>query len=383
MISDAPALLWRADVPYNDLPTLPPAQELETKAVLKQCVESRSRLAELKQAAELIPNQAMLINTLPMLEAQASSEIENIVTTTDSLFRHQEAEAQADPATREALRYRQALMEGYRALSDRPLTTRTAEQICTRIKGVDMSVRRVPGTTLANDRTGEVIYTPPAGEDVIRSKLANWERFMHEAVQFDPLVRMAAGHYQFEAIHPFTDGNGRTGRVLNSLFLIQEGLLTLPILYLSRYIIRNKPDYYRLLLAVTREQAWEPWLLYILKGVEETALWTTTKISAIRRLQEDTAAYVKARAPKIYSRELVDLIFVSPYSRIQNLSDSGIVQRQAASRYLKALVEIGVLQEQRYGRDKLFIHPKLMRLVSQDDNMFEPYDTVEHALSKP
>lgn len=383
MISDAPALLWRADVPYNDLPTLPPAQELETKAVLKQCVESRSRLAELKQAAELIPNQAMLINTLPMLEAQASSEIENIVTTTDSLFRHQEAAAQADPATREALRYRQALMEGYRALSNRPLTTRTAEQICTRIKGVDMSVRRVPGTTLANDRTGEVIYTPPAGEDVIRSKLANWERFMHEAVQFDPLVRMAAGHYQFEAIHPFTDGNGRTGRVLNSLFLIQEGLLTLPILYLSRYIIRNKPDYYRLLLAVTREQAWEPWLLYILKGVEETALWTTTKISAIRRLQEDTAVYVKARAPKIYSRELVDLIFVSPYSRIQNLSDSGIVQRQAASRYLKALVEIGVLQEQRYGRDKLFIHPKLMRLVSQDDNTFEPYDTAEHALSKP
>lgn len=383
MTSGSPTPLWRAEVPYNDLPTLPPAQELETKAVLKQCVESRSRLSELKQAAELIPNQAMLINTLPMLEAQASSEIENIVTTTDSLFRHQDADEQADPATREALRYRQALMEGYRALADRPLTTRTAEQICTRIKGVDMSVRRVPGTTLANDRTGEVIYTPPAGEDVIRGKLANWERFMHEAVQFDPLVRMAAGHYQFEAIHPFTDGNGRTGRVLNSLFLIEERLLTLPILYLSRYIIRNKPDYYRLLLAVTREQAWEPWLLYILKGVEETALWTTTKIGAIRQLQEHTAAYVKERAPKIYSRELVDLIFVSPYSRIQNLSDSGIVQRQAASRYLKALVEIGVLQERRYGREKLFIHPKLMRLVSQDDNTFEPYETLEHVLSKP
>ncbi|MBL8311080.1 MAG: Fic family protein [Burkholderiales bacterium] len=382
MTLNVPSPPWRANAPYNELPPLPPVQELETKAVLKQCVESRSRLSELKQAAELIPNQAMLINTLPMLEAQASSEIENIVTTTDSLFRHQEAEAQADPATREALRYRQALMEGYRALADRPLTTRTAEQICTRIKGVEMSVRRVPGTTLANDRTGEVIYTPPAGEDVIRSKLANWERFMHEAVQFDPLVRMAAGHYQFEAIHPFTDGNGRTGRVLNSLFLIQEGLLTLPIFYLSRYILRNKPDYYRLLLAVTREQAWEPWLLYILKGVEETALWTTAKISAIRQLQEHTAAYVKERAPKIYSRELVDLIFVSPYSRIQNLSDSGIVQRQAASRYLKALVEIGVLQERRYGRDKLFVHPKLMRLVSHDENRFEHYESTTAAISR-
>lgn len=382
MSAPVSALRWRPDAPYNDLPALPPAQELETKAVLKQCVESRSRLSELKQAAELIPNQAMLINTLPLLEAQASSEIENIVTTTDSLFRHQDADEQADPATREALRYRQALMEGFSALADRPLTTRTAEQICTRIKGVDMSVRRVPGTTLTNDRTGEVIYTPPAGEDVIRSKLANWERFMHEAVQFDPLVRMAVGHYQFEAIHPFTDGNGRTGRVLNSLFLIQEQLLTLPILYLSRYIIRNKSDYYRLLLAVTREGAWEPWLLYILKGVEETALWTTTKIAAIRQLQEHTVAHVKQHAPKIYSRELVDLIFVSPYTRIQHLTGQGLVQREAASRYLKTLAEIGVLQERRYGREKLFIHPKLMRLVSLDDNAFAPYDTAEHIPSK-
>lgn len=364
---------WRPEVPYNDLPTLPPAIELETKAVLKQCVESRSRLSELKQAAELIPNQGMLINTLPLLEAQASSEIENIVTTADSLFQYSGADAGADPATREALRYRQALMEGFRALATHPLTTRTAEQICTRIKGVDMSVRRVPGTTLANDRTGEVIYTPPAGEDAIRGKLANWERFMHEAVQFDPLVRMAVGHYQFEAIHPFTDGNGRTGRVLNSLFLIEEGLLTLPILYLSRYIIRNKADYYRLLLKVTREQAWEPWVLYILKGVEETAMWTTAKIGAIRQLQEHTVVHVKRNAPKIYSRELVDLIFVSPYCRIQNLADSGIVQRQAASRYLKALVAIGLLREIRVGREKLFIHPKLMQMLARDDNTFELY----------
>jgi Fic family protein len=365
---------WRADVAYNDLPALPPTEELETKAVLKQCVEARAQLAELKQAAELIPNQTVLINTLPLLEAQASSEIENIVTTTDALFRFRdETESAADPATREALRYRQALMEGFAALSERPLVTRTAEQICTRIKGVDMQVRRVPGTTLANDRTGEVIYTPPAGEDVIRSKLANWERFMHEAQEFDPLVRMAVGHYQFEAIHPFTDGNGRTGRVINSLFLIQENLLSLPILYLSRYIIRNKADYYRLLLDVTREEAWEPWILYMLKGVEETAQWTTQKIAAIRALQADTLHHVKTNAKKIYSRELVDQIFELPYCRIQSLTERGIVQRQAASRHLKALVDIGVLEEMRAGKEKLFIHSKLLKLLTKDSNAFVPY----------
>ncbi|MEQ1517249.1 MAG: Fic family protein, partial [Usitatibacteraceae bacterium] len=306
-------IIWRPEVPYNDLPALPPTSDLETKRVLKQCVESRAALAELKQAAELIPNQKMLISALPLLEAQASSEIENIVTTADSMFRYLDADEQrADPATREALRYRQALMEGFDALTARPLNTRTAEQVCTRIKAVEMQVRRVPGTTLANDKTGEVIYTPPVGEDVLRTKLANWEKFLHESTEYDPLVRMAAAHYQFEAIHPFTDGNGRTGRILNSLFLIQEGLLTLPILYLSRYIIQNKADYYRLLLNVTKTRDWEPWMLYILKGVEETAKWTTAKIAAVRNLQIHTLDYVKKNAPKnVYSHELVDVIFIS------------------------------------------------------------------------
>jgi Fic family protein len=272
---------WRPDRAFNDLPRLPPVVELETKPVLKQCITARAALAELKQAAELLPNPAMLINTLPLLEAQASSEIENIVTTADKLFQHLQADAGADPATREALRYRHALLEGVEELKTRPLTTRIAESICTQIKGADMSVRRVPGTALANHATGEVIYTPPEGEAHIRDLLANWERFLHEEEAIDPLVRMAAAHYQFEAIHPFTDGNGRTGRVLNSLFLVEQGLLPLPILYLSRFIIANKADYYRLLLAVTREGAWEPWLLYMLRAVEDTAVWTVAKIAAM------------------------------------------------------------------------------------------------------
>ena len=357
---------WHPDRPHNDLPPLPPALDLEPRAVLKQCVTARAALAELKQAAELIPNPAMLINTLPVLEARASSEIENIVTTADRLFRHLAADSGADPATHEALRYRRALLEGVKALKARPLTTRTAESICTQIKGVQMSVRKVPGTALANYATGELVYTPPEGEARIRDLLANWERFLHDDSAIDPLVRMAAAHYQFEAIHPFTDGNGRTGRVLNSLFLVEQGLLPLPILYLSRYIIANRADYYRLLLAVTRDGAWEPWLLYMLRAVEDTASWTTRKIGAIRRLASDTADDVRKKLPKIYSRELVDVIFEQPYCRIANLVDAKIAGRQAASRYLKALVSIGVLRERAFGREKLFVNPKLMNLLTRD-----------------
>ncbi len=365
--------MWQPDQPYLDLPTLPPQMDIETKAILKQCITARAALAELKQAAELIPNQAVLINTLPLLEAGASSEIENIVTTTDKLFQHLGNEGQADPATKEALRYSRALFEGFKALNGHPLNTRTIEDICTQIKGIQMNVRRTPGTALANDKTGEVIYTPPVGEDVLRTMLANWERFLHNAVEIDPLIRMAVTHYQFEAIHPFNDGNGRTGRIVNSLFLIQEGLLTLPILYLSRYIIQNKADYYRLLLQVTREQDWEAWIIYVLKGVEETAAWTTAKIAAMKALNENTVEFVRQKLPKVYSYELVNLIFELPYCRISSLVEARIAKRQAASQYLKHLVEIGVLIEAPMTKEKLFIHPKLMQLLTKDSNEFKPY----------
>lgn len=196
---------------------------------------------------------------------------------------------------------------------------------------------------------------------------------MHEATELDPLIRMAVGHYQFEAIHPFADGNGRTGRVLNSLFLIEQNLLTLPILYLSRYINNNRQDYYRLLLRVTSHADWEAWILYMLRGVEETARWTTAKIAAIRALQDHTTAYVKRTLPKIYSHELVELIFELPYCRIGNVIDRGIAKRQTASVYLKQLVSIGVLTEQAVSKEKLFIQPRLMELLTQDRNSFERY----------
>jgi Fic family protein len=365
---------WQAKKPYNDLPLLPPNAVLETNVVLKQCITARSALAELKQAAELIPNPSMLI-TFPLLEAQASSEIENIVTTTDRLFQHLQAETNADPATKEALRYRHALYDGYELLKTRPLTTRTAESICTQIKGVEMTVRKVPGTALANQASGEVIYTPPEGESHLRDLLANWERFLHDEDTLDPLIRMAVAHYQFEAIHPFTDGNGRTGRVLNSLFLVEQGLLPQPILYLSRYITAHKADYYRLLLDVTREQAWEPWLIYMLRGIADTATWTIAKIAAIRNLFDATTKHVKQSAPKLYSYELVAIIFEQPYCRISNLVQAHIAGRQAASRYLKALADAGVLREQAFGKEKLYVNTRLMALLTQDQNEFAPYAT--------
>ena len=247
----------------------------------------------------------------------------------------------------------------------------TAEAICSRIKGEEMTVRSAPGTRIANGRTGAVIYTPPERRQSLRDLLTNWEGFLHEReddAALDPLVRMAVAHYQFEAIHPFTDGNGRTGRVINSLLLVERGLLDRPILYLSRYIIATKADYYRLLLEVTRDGAWEPWILYMLRGIEETARWTVAKIAAIRTLTAMVTDHLRSVYPKLYDRDLVDVIFEQPYCRIRNVVDRGLGTRQSASRYLHGLVDAQVLREVRVGREKLFLHPRLMTLLTRDSN---------------
>ncbi|MEW6647065.1 MAG: protein adenylyltransferase Fic [Pseudomonadota bacterium] len=368
---------------YNELPPLPPAKELETRAVLKLCTEARVALAELKQLGAGLPNQVVLINTIPLLEAQASSEIENIVTTTDQLFRYVDAAGNdLDPATKEALRYRTALKRGFDSLQTRPLSTATAVEVCRTLKDADLDIRRVPGTRLINDRSGAAIYTPPEGEALLRDQLANWERFLHQETELDPLVRMAVGHYQFEAIHPFVDGNGRTGRVLNILFLVEQGLLELPVLYLSRYIIRHKADYYRLLLEVTREGNWQEWLRFMLSAVKDSAHWTAAKIRAAQRLQEHTAEHVRRQAPAIYSRELVEQIFIQPYCRIGNLVDAGIAHRETASKYLKALCDIGVLHEIKAGREKLFVHPKFLRLLTEEGNEFESYPATHNMATR-
>lgn len=366
--------------PFNDLPLLPPPTErIETGPILKKCISARVALAELKQAAELIPNASVLINALPLLEAQASSEIENIVTTTDKLLEFVDAPTNkaADPATKEALRYRRALFEGVRKVQAGKISVDTAIEVCRTIKGEKLDLRKDPGTMLRNMATGDMIYTPPQGQELIREKLENWQTFLGARDDLDPLIRCAVQHYQFEAIHPFSDGNGRTGRVLNILYLVQEELLDTPILYLSRYIIRNKADYYRLLLEVTTGQSWEPWILYMLDCIEETCVWTTEKIKAIRDFMRHTAEFVHRRLPKIYSWELVELLFRQPYCRIANIVDAGIAKRQTASVYLKSLAEIGVLREINAGRESLFVHPRYVELLKGDENVWVFYAGVE------
>ncbi len=367
------------EVPHNALPALPPpAAQVETAPILKKCISARVALAELKQAAELIPNAAVLVNALPLLEARASSEIENIVTTTDKLFAYADiAEDKADPATKEALRYRKALFEGSRAVQAGSVTAALAVEIVRTIKDEPLDVRAKPGTSLRSAATGTVIYTPPAGQDLLREKLANWEQFLQQHDELDPLIRMAIAHYQFEAIHPFTDGNGRTGRILNVLYLVEQELLDSPLLYLSRYIISHKADYYRLLLEVTSTGAWAPWILYMLDGVEDTCLWTTDKIKAIRELMRHTADFIAHRLPKIYSWELVEILFMQPYCRIANLVSAGIAKRQTASVYLKQLCELGILHEVKSGRETLFVHPKYVELLSGEENVWVYYAGVE------
>jgi Fic family protein len=366
-------------LPYNDLPRLPPPiDQVETKDILKKCISARVALAELKQAAELIPNSAVLVNALPLLEARASSEIENIVTTTDKLFEFADiAEDKADAATKEALRYRTALYEGTKMVQRGMLTTDMAIQIASTIKDVELDLRAEPGTTLKNRLSGEVIYTPPVGQQLLQEMLDNWADFMHHSSDIDPLVRMAVQHYQFEAIHPFADGNGRTGRIINILFLVEQGLLDSPILYLSRYIIANKAAYYRLLKQVTHEQDWETWINFILDGVEETCVWTTDKIKAIRELMQHTAQYVNRSLPKIYSWELVELLFKQPYCRIGNIVDAEIAKRQTASVYLKQLCDVGVLREIRSGRENIFVHPKYIELLTGEENVWVYYSGIE------
>ena len=352
--------------PYNDLPSLPPPVDLETKTVLKKCISANRALAELKGAGDLIPNQAMLINVVPLQEAKLSSEIENIVTTNDRLFRAAVEEGREhDSQTKEVLQYRTALRYGYETLAERPLSINLFNEICGIILGQRVTVRKTPSTVLKNPDTQEVVYTPPVGEEVLLKKLANLERYLHEPNDLDPLIRLAVIHYQFEAIHPYHDGNGRTGRIINILYLVERDLLRIPVLYLSRYIIQNKAKYYQLLRAVTTQQEWEPWVLYMLDAVETTATWTTERIIAVHDLFEETCERCRTQLPsKIYSKELIELTFVQPYCKIAFVVEAGIAQRQTAARYLQALEKIGVLSSVKLGREKYYVNPGLIDVLS-------------------
>lgn len=362
------AMSYDRSAPYNDLPLLPPKAELETRAVLKQVTASSRALADLRGLARMIPNQGILINGIVLQEARMSSEIENIVTTSDELYRAAaDVDGSADPSTKEVLRYREALWHGYQAIKERPLTTNLFIEIARIIKKMDLDVRKVPGTKLANPKSGEVIYTPPEGEAVIRDKLANLENFLYPEPDdgLDPLIRLAVMHYQFEAIHPFPDGNGRTGRIMNILLLVERQLLDIPVLYLSRYILENRASYYEGLRRVTEEGAWEDWVLYILKAIEETARETQARVQQIIDLMEAVRAEVQAKAPRIYSKDLIEIVFHHPYCKIKFVEEAGKTTRQTASSYLKTLSELGILRPHKIGRDAYFINDKLLRVLTK------------------
>lgn len=369
---------FKVDVPYNDLPALPPSVDLESRAIMRRCIAAQKALEKLRCSALLLPNPELFISVLPMIESQASSAIENIITTTDLMFRHavwnprldHRNSTAIDPSTKEALRYNHALNKGIDLLKARPLSTSIAIEVCRSIKGIDLDIRKTPGTQLKNQATGSIIYTPPSGQKVIQKKLKNWEEFLHSSGDdqdsgIHPLIKLAVMHYQFEAIHPFIDGNGRTGRILNLLYLIEQNLLDSPILYLSQYIITHRSRYYQLLRGVTEEYQWEPWIIYMLDAIEHIAEHTYEKIQRIHDLFTESREKLRQCAPHLLRHQLLELTFTKPYCGIVDLVQAGIAQRQSASQYLKQLAALSLLGEEKAGRHKLYVNRALLSLLSE------------------
>lgn len=359
----------KPEKPYNNLPLLPPAVSLTTK-VFNRTIAANKALAELKGLGGLIPNQAILLNSLTLKEAKDSSGIENIVTTQDELYKAFSTEnLQLDPAVKEVLNYREALWHGYQLVKKKQLITcRDITKIQETLIGNNAGVRKQPGTALRNARTGEVIYTPPFGAAIIENLLQNLEEYINEEeTEVDPLIKLAIIHYQFESIHPFYDGNGRTGRILNVLYLILHGLLDLPILYLSSYIIKHKKKYYEGLQEVRLKNDWEDWILYMLDSVEQTSKDTIRLIKTIKTSLDETIDVVKKKNPKIYSKELVEALFNQPYCRISLLEERLQISRFTASKYLKELEESGLLKGEKAGRDVLYINLPLYAILQENN----------------
>lgn len=336
--------------------------------MLKAAIRASRSLAELKGRTRTVPNPAILLNTIALQEARASSEIENIFTTTDELYRSLNIEsAEVSPHAKEVLHYNEALWHGAEQLrSSAGITADLAIALVRMIKDDVHDVRSHPGAQLINRANGEVVYTPPEGAPRLRNLLLNLEHFLNTTEDgLDPLVKLAVMHYQFEAIHPFSDGNGRTGRILLILYLLQQRLLEQPILFLSRYIIENKSHYYRLLRAVTEEDAWEPWILYLLRAVESTAETTVLRIESIGDLLGSMVEEGRLKLPKrTFSKELVEQLFVRPYCKIRHLEEAGLGNRVSCSRYLHDLADTGLVNKVKAGKEILFVNERLVKLLA-------------------
>ncbi|WP_293312239.1 Fic family protein [Pedobacter sp. UBA5917] len=355
-------------IPFNDLPLLPPdPTKIETIGILRQVVQSSIALAELKGLANTLPNPSILLNAVILKEAQTSSEIENVITTHDKLYQALSTTGtQVDQDTKEVLRYREAMLDGFNMIQKKGfLNTNGIVAIQEILEENNAGLRRLPGTSLKNAVTGEVIYTPPDDYQTIISLMGNLEAYINETDILSPLIKLAVQHYQFESIHPFYDGNGRTGRILNVLYLCLHGLLDRPILYLSDYIIKHKADYYRLLGEVKTHDRWEEWILFVLKGVEVTAKATAGQIRAINQLFTELQDKIKDRAPKLYNKDLLELLFEQPYCKIEFLVERLKISRVTASKYLHGLEHIGMLQSKKIWKETLYINTELFELLKK------------------
>lgn len=351
--------------PFQDLPPLPPS-DFDTPEVLRHLVGASTAIARLDEAVKRLPDPTVLINTVPLLEAQASSEIENIVTTNDELFRADalKENAPATPATKEALRYRAALRIGDELLDHgHPLTAKLAQRVCASLRGFEVEVRDKPGTVIAHPRTREVIYTPPQGKDVIERHLSRWERFINDPGEVPPLIAMAMAHYQFEAIHPFSDGNGRTGRILNLLMLRDLGILRSPVLYLSGFIVRNKNLYYRRLNDVTRRGRWQEWIVFMLTAVEETSRWTYQLVDDIDHARSVVEDRIRSQFSTIPAYELANLLFTQPYIRVDDIVTAQLAQRQTGAKWLNQLADPDLLEKRKVGRVNLYVNASYIQLL--------------------
>lgn len=349
----------------TELPKLPLGQDLENKVILKKLVTAHQALAELKGVAA--PNQNILINTLALQEAKDSSAIESIITTHDELYQNDSQTKFTSLAAKEVHNYANALRYGFEEVKTNGfLSTNHILKIQEIIEENSAGFRRTPGTALINDQTGETIYTPPQHPDDILKLMNELEDFINnnDVADWDALIKMAIIHHQFESIHPFYDGNGRTGRIINILYLVKENLLSLPILYLSRYINQHKTQYYHHLQAVRKTNDWQDWLLFMLDAIEQTAKQTLTLITQIKSLMQDTKNTLRNDLPKIYSQDLLNNIFQHPYTKIDFVINDLTVSRPTASRYLKELVALGILSEQKLGRDNYYINTKLYNLLA-------------------
>ena len=360
--------------PYNDLPLLPPKADIETKNILRKTISSGRALAQLNGTLLNLPNPTLFLDTIYLQEAKASSEVENIITTNDELYKSMVADKKVDNApTKEVLSYKEAVWMGLEELKTKPfITTNLCIKIVQCIKQNNASIRNTPGTTLSNTE-GEVVYTPPIGEAIIREKLANLEKFINEPAlnaggdpKIDPLIKMALMHYQFEAIHPFSDGNGRTGRILLLLYLKLSGLLDTPAIYLSEYIIKNKTSYYTNLRNVTEKNDWENYIMYMLDMIEETSIKGLERLNKITSVMASTAEEIKKKLPKIYSKDLIEILFRLPYTKRQHLIDENIGNLKTVGNYLIALEEHGFLKSVRVGKEKLYLNEDLLRILENN-----------------